>query len=204
MLDGTPCQPWNIGEWSLDKRHFNDVHPAHPLPQPPDGANAAGVWLLNAWNEAMGAIPSWPRKQPEAADGRPAVQTLYGRRRLDWFSRHPNGFAQERRKAALVGRVLGKRFECVGGAASGGRRLVLSDSGDVSFGSAVGRWGAMNDPMLGALCPPYACLFVDVRSRDGEMNGHVEPGKLTLYHNAYKVPTRAAAEQAAWTCEEQS
>ena len=33
MLDGTPCQPWNIGEWSLDKRHFNDFHPAYPLPQ---------------------------------------------------------------------------------------------------------------------------------------------------------------------------
>ena len=86
MLDGTPCQPWNIGEWSLDKRHFNDVHPAYPLPQPPEGANVAGVWLLNAWNEAMRAIPNWPSKQPAAAEGRPAVQTLYGRRRLDWFA----------------------------------------------------------------------------------------------------------------------
>ena len=41
MLDGTACQPWNIGEWSLDKRHFNDVHPAYPLPAPPAGANEA-------------------------------------------------------------------------------------------------------------------------------------------------------------------
>ena len=95
MLDGTPCQPWNIGEWSLDKRHFNQVSPAYPLPQPPPGANAAGVWLLNAWNEAMGSIPSWPSKQPAGGEGGQVVQTLYGRRRLDWFSRHANGFEQE-------------------------------------------------------------------------------------------------------------
>jgi len=95
MLDGTPCQPWNIGEWSLDKRHFNQISPAYPLPQPPPGANAAGVWLLNAWNEAMGSIPSWPSKQPAGGEGGQVVQTLYGRRRLDWFSRHANGFEQE-------------------------------------------------------------------------------------------------------------
>ena len=50
MLDGTPCQPWNIGEWSLDKRHFNDRHPAYPLPQPPKGITARprppGHWSL--------------------------------------------------------------------------------------------------------------------------------------------------------------
>ena len=41
------------------------------LPQPPSGANEAGIWLLNAWNEAMGAIPSWPKRQPPegASDG---------------------------------------------------------------------------------------------------------------------------------------
>ena len=137
------------------------------------------------------------------------MQTLYGRRRLDWFSRHANGFAQERRKAALVGQMVGKRFECAGGVASdggAGQVLVLSDSGDVSFGRAAGRWGAMNDPMLGDTCPPYACLFVDVRSRDGEMNGHAEyeHGKLTLYRNAYRASTREVAEQPAWTCQEQS
>ncbi len=87
--------PCGAGEWSLDKRHFNDVHPAYPLPQPPSGANAAGIWLLNAWNEAMAAIPTWPSMQPAANAEQPPIQTLYGRRRLDWFSRHQNGFAQE-------------------------------------------------------------------------------------------------------------
>ena len=81
MLDGTPCQPWNIGEYSLDKRHFNDLSPAYPLPPPPEKANAAAFWLHNAWNEAMGAagegwtqapgsaVPASPRplRAPQAA-----------------------------------------------------------------------------------------------------------------------------------------
>ena len=113
MLDGTPCQPWNIGEWSLDKRHFNDYHPAYPLPQPPKGANVAGVWLLNAWNEAMAANPKWPKKQPAADSDAPPIQTLYGRRRLDWFSRHANGFAQEISKNTLVKQTAGKRYGCI-------------------------------------------------------------------------------------------
>ena len=35
MLDGKPCKPWTIGEFSLDKRHFSDMYPTPPLPQPP-------------------------------------------------------------------------------------------------------------------------------------------------------------------------
>ena len=41
----------------------------------------------------MLGIADWPRKQPSS--GRP-IQTLYGRRRLDWFSRHTNGCSIER------------------------------------------------------------------------------------------------------------
>ena len=79
MLDGTPCQPWNIGEYSLDKRHFNDLSPAYPLPPPPEKANAAAFWLHNAWNEAMGAAGDrWPVRQQS---GRPTIQTVHGRRR---------------------------------------------------------------------------------------------------------------------------
>jgi hypothetical protein len=40
MLDGTPCQPWNIGEWSLDKRHFNECG------RPPHAATAVLTWSL--------------------------------------------------------------------------------------------------------------------------------------------------------------
>jgi len=102
MLDGTPCQPWNIGEYSLDKRHFNDKFPARPLPLPPASANTAAFWLVSAFNEAM-AAGSWP----ETSTSEAPIQTVYGRRRLDWFSRHANGFAQELRKAPLVRELAG-------------------------------------------------------------------------------------------------
>lgn len=92
MLDGTPCKPWTIGEYSLDKRHFSDVYPIAPLPEPPANSNEAAFYLLHAFNEAMAAIPDWPTRQPSNA---PPKQTLYGRRRLDWFSRHVNGFQTE-------------------------------------------------------------------------------------------------------------
>ena len=94
-MHATPCQPWNIGEFSLDKRHFNDQYPTVPLPLPPAGANTAAVWLVEAFNEAMAALPSWPAHQPAPGSGH-VVQTVYGRRRLDWFSRHKNGFVQAR------------------------------------------------------------------------------------------------------------
>eukprot|EP00966_Prymnesium_polylepis_P150433 3474824-Prymnesium_polylepis.1 len=54
--------------------------------------NEAAYYLLNAFNEAMAAIPNWPSRQPSSG---PPLQTLYGRRRLDWFSRHDNGFKTE-------------------------------------------------------------------------------------------------------------
>jgi len=204
MLDGTPCQPWNIGEWSLDKRHFNDFHPAYPLPQPPSGANEAGIWLLNAWNEAMGAIPSWPKRQPPEGSEEPPVQTLYGRRRLDWFSRHQNGFQQELQKNSLVRQVHGKRYSCTptapGSAAAG--TLELGDSGDATLGrSRRGRWGAMNDPTIGAdVCPVNSCLFVDLGGQ--VLNAHVDGSSLTIYHNHYR--SRSAAERARpeWRCSE--
>jgi len=207
MVDGSPCQPWNIGEWSLDKRHFNDVHPAYPLPQPPQGANAAGVWLLNAWNEAMGSIPHWPVKQPPPDSDLPPIQTLYGRRRLDWFSRHPNGFAQELTKSSLIKALADTKYTCSPGDGSGGggsATLELSGAGDVSFsaaGSAKGRWGTMNDPVLGAGCPVGSCLFVDV---GGQHNAHADiaAGRLTLRKNPYTMRRSTAAERAApvWSC----
>ena len=201
MLDGTPCQPWNIGEWSLDKRHFNDVHPAYPLPQPPNGANAAGVWLLNAWNEAMGAIPNWPRRQPASGADAAPLQTLYGRRRLDWFSRHENGFRQELRKNSLVGQMSGRRFRCARSARADAPNveLELLDSGDAKLDGRTGRWGSMNDPTIGeAVCPVNHCLFVDV---GGAHNGHVRPdGTLVLYRGHYQSHTAAERSEPRYTC----
>mmetsp|Transcript_5600 Transcript_5600/g.16286 ORF Transcript_5600/g.16286 Transcript_5600/m.16286 type:complete len:444 (-) Transcript_5600:111-1442(-) len=203
MLDGTPCQPWNIGEWSLDKRHFNQVSPAYPLPQPPPGANAAGVWLLNAWNEAMGSIPSWPSKQPAGGEGGQVVQTLYGRRRLDWFSRHANGFEQEARKNPLIKRMRGKRYSCAAGAGGADAQRVsaeLQPTGDMSLaGEPRARWGAMNDPMQGPTCPVDACLFVNLRGK--EAVAHADGSRLTVYESVYTARSREAARQPLWSCE---
>ena len=65
------------------------------------------------------------------------MQTLYGRRRLDWFSRHQNGFQQELQKNSLVRQVHGKRYSCTptapGSAAAGECRwlpFLLLPAGD--------------------------------------------------------------------------
>ena len=58
--DATPCPPWNIGHWSLDKRHYGEYYPPKVLEPPPEGANRAAVWLHEAWQEAITNTPSWP------------------------------------------------------------------------------------------------------------------------------------------------
>jgi len=178
MLDGTPCRPWTIGEFSLDKRHFTDQYPTPPLPQPPAKANVAAFWLLDAFNEAMAAIPNWPRRQP--APPARATQTLYGRRRLDWFSRHDNGFSTELRTMPLVKALAGSDWTCD----SAWSRVRLGERGDATVTpGGTGRWGTMNDPTLGEACPTYHCLFVDVR---GQYNVGVGAAgdTLTVYGHA--------------------
>ena len=60
-LGGEPQGINQIGEWSLDKRHYGGDHPPRHLTPPPESANAAAVWLLKAWNEASAGIPDWPK-----------------------------------------------------------------------------------------------------------------------------------------------
>jgi hypothetical protein len=163
MLDGTPCQPWTIGEFSLDKRHFSDQYPTPPLPLPPPKSNVAAFWLTNAFNEAMAAIPEWPRRQPPPGGAERPIMTLYGRRRLDWFSRHANGFATELRTNALVKKLADTTWECVSAADKTSAKLGLTAGGDVSHLDfrRLGRWGSMNDPALGEACAVHACIFLD-------------------------------------------
>jgi len=162
MLDGKPCQPWTIGEFSLDKRHFSDENPPYPLPQPPEKANAAAFYLINAFNEAMGNISGW-RRQPPPGSAQRLIQSVYGRRRLEWFSRHQNGFATEKQTMPLVGQLGATDWICT--SADAPRRtesLQLSDAGDVNgLGGTRSRWGTMNDPTLEPACPVYACIFID-------------------------------------------
>ena len=49
-----------IGEWSLDKRHYGAAYPPKNLQKPPEGASDGAVWLLDAFNEASANIPTWP------------------------------------------------------------------------------------------------------------------------------------------------
>ena len=58
--DAKPCPPWNIGHWSLDKRHYGEYYPPKLLEPPPEGANEAAVWLHQAWQEAITNTPGWP------------------------------------------------------------------------------------------------------------------------------------------------
>jgi len=181
------------------------VDPAYPLPQPPERANEAGVWLLNAWNEAMGAIPNWPLRQPAPGSDEPPLQTLYGRRRLDWFSRHANGFAQELSKNALVQRMSGKRLTCTrgrSGESAATEPLELHNTGDAALGRRRGRWGAMNDPTIGeALCPVNSCLFVDLMGQ--QMNAFAGAGGVVkMYRAHYHVRSAAERAQPEWICRE--
>ena len=59
-MDGRPQGVNQIGEWSLDKRHYGSDHPPRRLQPPPTAANAAAFWLLEAWNEASAGIATWP------------------------------------------------------------------------------------------------------------------------------------------------
>ena len=166
-------------------RHSTDQYPTPPLPQPPAKANVAAFWLLGAFNEAMAAIPDWPRRQP-APPARPA-QTLYGRRRLDWFSRHDNGFNTELRTMPLVPELAGSEWTCN----VAWSRLRLGERGDATATpGGAGRWGTMNDPTLGEACPTYHCLFVDVR---GQHNvGVSEAGDTLSVYGAANMSRRIA------------
>ena len=166
MLDGSPCPPWTIGEFSLDKRHFSDVYPIPPLPEPPAKANVAAFYLLRAFNEAMGNISTWPKRQPLPSSGQRPLQTLYGRRRLDWFSRHANGFATELRTMPLVRKLAGTKWACTAANSGSEATLDLRNTGDASgltsgWGRSTGRWGTMSDPTLGDACPVSRCIYID-------------------------------------------
>lgn len=63
-LSGDPQGVNQIGEWSLDKRHYGGAYPPRNLQLPPDKGhskvNYPPRWLTMAWNEASAGIPDWP------------------------------------------------------------------------------------------------------------------------------------------------
>mmetsp|Transcript_28537 Transcript_28537/g.66848 ORF Transcript_28537/g.66848 Transcript_28537/m.66848 type:complete len:586 (-) Transcript_28537:326-2083(-) len=197
MLDGTACAPWTIGEFSLDKRHFSSEYPVAPLPQPPHGANEAAFYLLRAFNEAMLSIAAWPSRQPPSEL---PVQTLYGRRRLDWFSRHANGFATERRSNALVKALAGSVWEC-GKDGGSKQKLELAENGGArGIERATGRWGSLNDPTLGAPCPVHHCLFVDFSGGNKKYDVGVDEDNKKLHLMLQRRGTSSPSSTVSWRC----
>ena len=60
MLSRRPQGVNQIGEWSLDKRHYGGAYPPRGLQLPPSSASDGAHWLTAAWNEASAAIATWP------------------------------------------------------------------------------------------------------------------------------------------------
>lgn len=195
-LDGTPCRPWTIGEYSLDKRHFSGEYPPSPLPLPPANGNLAGHWLVSAFNEAMANISTWPTAggggQPKNV--RIAGQTVYGRRRASWFGKHDNGFKTEKKIMPYIAALIGSKWDCAESTESK-FELELGDDGDATSGHKLikrARWASMNNPELESWCPIKACIYVDSA---GQFNVAVGDGSLT----ARRVGA-GASEPPAWTC----
>ena len=61
-MDGKPQGVWQIGEWSLDKRHYGNAYPPKGglLTPPPKGANSAAFYLQKAWVDAVEHVDGWP------------------------------------------------------------------------------------------------------------------------------------------------
>lgn len=198
-LDGSPCPPFEIGEYSLNKRNFMLTYPPL-LPMPPTPVNnSAAVFLVSALNEAMHRLPDWPTPLVAGSSSSARrVQTLYGYRRQFHFTQRPLGFAKERRTRPLIQQLAGTSWLCNGTDGSDRRSpLELKASGDAVGLSVMGRWGSMNDPTLGAACPVYHCIFIDLW-RQGEHDALVSPSATELLMMDH------AKGELAWRCDRES
>jgi hypothetical protein len=142
-MGGRPQGPNQIGEWSLDKRHYGGAYPPRLLQPPPAGASDGALWLLEAWNEASANIANWPSTK--------ALGTV-GWRRVA-------GDGIER--SALAKRVVGTRWKWAG--IDG---LVFGEGGKLQTPWGTGVWGVLpsggkyNDDGFCA----SGCLFADFSS----------------------------------------
>ena len=140
-------------------------------------------------------------RAPPLTPERP-VQTLYGRRRLDWFSRHQNGFATELRTMPLIRKLASSNWACVSGSGGRERTLELGPNGDAAglsrgWGRASGRWGSMNDPTLGKACPVYECIFIDSGGVQQEARLHQSGTELTVMRHTRGDEPEA---EVLWKC----
>ena len=139
-LDGKPQGPNQIGEWSLDKRHYGAAYPPRKLQAPPKGAADGAMWLCNAWNEASANIATWPATRALGTVG--------------WRRNKGDGIAG----SALASKVLNTRWKW---ATIPG--LEFKAGGELKTPWSNGMWGALpegvdyNDDGFCKL----GCLFAD-------------------------------------------
>jgi len=123
-LSGDPQGVNQIGEWSLDKRHYGGAYPPRSLQPPPETGhsahNYAPRWLTNAWNEASASIPTWPDTK--------ALGTLGWRR-------EPATDA-EISASSLASAVVGSKWKW-----GGVPGLVFGPGGKLTTPWGEGKWG---------------------------------------------------------------
>ncbi len=139
-MGGRPQGANQIGEWSLDKRHYGSAYPPRKLQGPPDGASDGAAWLTSAWNEASAGIPSWPSTR--------ALGTI------GWRRVAGDGIGGSK----LAARVQGTAWKW-----SGVKGLSFGPGGTLTTPWGKGAWGVLptgvdyNDD---GFCSKE-CLFVD-------------------------------------------
>lgn len=138
-LNGRP-QTGQIGEWSLDKRHYGTSYPPRNLQPPPEAASEGTKWLLQAFNEASAGIPSWPETK--------ALGTL------GWRRVAGTGI----RGSDLARRLMGTSWTW-----SGIKGLQFMEQGQMKTPWGTGVWGILPtniDYRDAGFCAP-GCAFVD-------------------------------------------
>jgi len=139
-LGGRPQGPNQIGEWSLDKRHYGGAYPPRNLQRPPASASDGTVWLLEAFNEASANIAAWPQTRALGTVG--------------WRRNKGEGI----KGSSLAAKVLGSRWKWAG---ISGLQFLAAGELKTPWGSGV--WGALPsgvDYRDDGFCAKE-CLFAD-------------------------------------------
>ncbi|KAL1519432.1 hypothetical protein AB1Y20_022955 [Prymnesium parvum] len=167
--DGKPQGINQIGEWSLDKRHYGGDHPPRNLEPPPDGANAAARWLLNAWNEASANIPNWPQSKSMGTYG---------------WRRQPATAATIARSGTAT-RVVGTRWTW-----AGNEGFDFLPEGQLKTPWGVGTWGIVTSKQSAndgrtedGIFKCTDCLFADFANANHNLrfNFDVSPYRFTSH-----------------------
>ena len=138
-VDGSPCAPGTVGDWSLDLSRIaaTTARLPYPLPSPPKTARDATATasdkamreragrLIDAWNEAIQSRPlvahldstnlTFPAGGGTAATAtnQSVQQGVYGWRRSAACWRSADGFARDKRESLLVRQMVGQQFQCM-------------------------------------------------------------------------------------------